>query len=59
MENVLFKSNEELIEVTKTLSVNHDKIKQEIILLHEMLKNIESEYIEVVTELQKRNINNV
>lgn len=36
------------------LSENHEKIKQEIIILHEIMLNIERDYIELTKELEKR-----
>lgn len=51
----MFKSNDELLEMSKVLVNNHEKLKQEIIILHELLVQVETDYVEVINELKKRN----
>lgn len=57
MENILFKTNEELLTITQNLVGNHDKLKQEIAILYELLLQVESDYVEVMTELKNRDYN--
>lgn len=54
MENIIFKSDEELLEITQNLAGNHEKIKQEIIILHELMVQVEKDYLEVMLELKRR-----
>ncbi len=54
MENLKTYSNSEIIKMISNLSQNHEKVKGEIILLHEILVNIEKEYVELNKELENR-----
>jgi len=54
MEDISKLSNDELIEMINNICVNHEKLKQEILILHEVLNVTENEYLELMTELKKR-----
>jgi len=47
-------TNSELLKMVDNLSQNHEKIKQELIILNETLIQIEADYLEIVIELKRR-----
>jgi hemerythrin-like domain-containing protein len=54
MEDLKNKTNQELLDIISNLSQNHEKIKQEMIILNEILINIEKDYININEELKSR-----
>lgn len=54
MENLDSYSNSEILKMIFNLSQNHEKLKNEIILLHQMLLNVEQDYVDLTKELEKR-----
>lgn len=47
-------SNDELISKIDVICQNHEKCKQELLILHELLNDLENQYIELGTELKNR-----
>lgn len=54
MEDLKKLSNNELIEMIGNLCDNHEKLKQEILILHEVLQDCENEYLLITSELKTR-----
>lgn len=54
MEEFARLSNDELLKMSETLTINHEKIKNEIIQLHEILKVVERDWLNVTEELKNR-----
>lgn len=54
MDNIKELSNKEILEQVEILSKNHEQIKQEMLILNELLSKIEEEYVELMSELKKR-----
>ena len=54
MEDFSKYSNDDLLKMNQTLSKNFNKIKNEIILLHEILVNIEKDSKSILEELKRR-----
>lgn len=54
MEDIKKLTNDELIEGINNLSKNHENIKQEILTLHEVLNDVEQQYLVLATELKSR-----
>lgn len=44
--------NDELLKMMSTISNNHQKVKEEIVILHEVLINLEKDYI-AISEIVK------
>ena len=47
-------SNSEILKMIDNLSKNHENVKKEILLLHEIMVGIEKEYLVLMEELKKR-----
>lgn len=47
-------TNNEILTAMKNLSANFEKVKSEIIMLHEILVNIEKQYLDFHNELEQR-----
>ncbi len=54
MEGLEKISNDELISMSEILTINHKKLKDEIIQLHEILKVVEKDWLEITEELKNR-----
>lgn len=56
MENLSKLTNDELIKGIDIIAQNHEKIKHEILTMHELLSNIEQQYVELTNELISRKV---
>ena len=54
MEEFKNYSNSELMNMIDVLSQNHEKVKQELLILNEVLLKIQDDYVKINEELKSR-----